>query len=224
MSTTDTTALDSEKTHEAEDQASESATPEAGAVENQQLKTSEGEKPEGDGKVEDKPKADTKSEPEGAPEAYELETPKGVDDIDKGVLSAFEAVAKELNLTNDGAQQILDGVLPVMQDQATEAQAEMRKEWRDQIHADEEIGGDAFKTAAAAGKRFVSEFGTDEFKELLDVTGLGDHPEMLRVFARAGRSISPDSILTGGQPSEKEEDLNDPAVQTRRMYPDSSKK
>ncbi len=71
MSTTDTTALDSEKTHEAEDQASEAVTPDKGAAETQQLETSEGDKPEGDGKTEDKPKAtDAMSEPEGAPEAY----------------------------------------------------------------------------------------------------------------------------------------------------------
>lgn len=48
------------------------------------------------------------AEPEGAPEAYELTPPEGWTEIDPDAMAAFEPVLRELNLTNESAQRLVD--------------------------------------------------------------------------------------------------------------------
>jgi hypothetical protein len=51
----------------------------------------------------------------------------------------------------------------------------------------------------AAAKMALDTFGTPELRTLLIETGLGDHPEMIRAFVRAGKAISEDTLAMGGK-------------------------
>lgn len=212
---TETTALGSDPTQKAEDPAKTPAPTSEVVAEPQQQPTEGAETQKAAEPVTDdvpKPK-----DAPGAPTEYELTPPEG-QTLDEGVLDAFKTAARELNLPNDGAQSILDNVLPKMKEAAEEKLAGLRAEWKELVKQDEEIGGPAFETNVKIAKQAIDRFGSDEVKSLLNESGLGDHPAFVRTFFRIGKAISEDTILTGGPKAMVEEDLDDPAVQERRMY------
>ena len=43
-------------------------------------------------------------------------------------------------------------------------------------------------------------FATPEFRQLLEQTGMGNHPEVIRTFYRAGKAISEDGLVSGSAP------------------------
>ena len=211
---TDPTALGSETTQPAEDPATP-AEPAVGEAEPQQQPAEGGETPKA---ADPAPAAEPEAKkPEGAPTEYEIRPPEG-QTLDEGVLDAFKATARELNLTNDGAQSILDNVLPKIAEAQQEKLDGMRAEWKELAKNDEEFGGAGFETNVKIANQALDRFGSDEMKSLLIESGLGDHPAFVRAFYRIGKAISEDTILTGGPRAAAEEDLNDPDVQARRMY------
>ena len=46
-------------------------------------------------------------------------------------------------------------------------------------------------------QKALDTFASKEFREFLDSTGLGNHPEMVRAFAKVGKLMSEDSFVTG---------------------------
>lgn len=212
---TDTTTLGSDPTPKATDPASTPAPTSEVVAEPQQKPTEAVETPKAG-----EPAAVGEPEPvkaPGAPEAYEFTPPDG-HTFDDGVMDAFKETAKGLNLTNEGAQAILDSVLPKMAEATKDRLDAHRTEWREQAKNDDEFGGSGFETNVKIANQALSRFASEEMKSLLHESGLGDHPEFVRAFYRIGKAISEDTILTGGQPGIQEEDLNDPEVQARRMY------
>lgn len=146
-----------------------------------------------------------KAKPQGAPEKYEFQAPEGAT-FDDGVLGAFSDVAKELDLPQDKAQRVIDKVLPAMQARQVEQAGEFYAEiggppdtWAASSTADKEFGGDKLAESLAVAKKARDAFGTPELTTLLNKTGLGNHPEIVRVFYRAGLAISEDRLVTGGQ-------------------------
>lgn len=164
--------------------AADSTQPEAGQAE---------QPAEPAAKPEEKP-----AEPEGAPEAYEFVPPEG-HVLDDGVIGKFSEVAKELNLSQTNAQKVLDVMAPAIAERQQAALQTMTAEWADSARADKEFGGDKLDENLAIAKTALEKFATPEFRTLLNDTGLGNHPEVLRVFVRAGKAISPDTVVTGKQ-------------------------
>lgn len=133
---------------------------------------------------------------QGAPEAYEFKAPDG-QEFDVEVIKAYSEVAKELNLPQEAAQKVLDKMGPIMANQTGERLKAVRAEWADSAKADKEFGGKALPENLAVAKKALSTFGTPELRAFLEETGLGNHPEIIRAFYRAGRAISDDSHVGG---------------------------
>lgn len=162
------------------------------------------------------PKADTTdgtaesgndtAKPAGAPEKYEFKTPEGVN-FDAAVIEAFSATAKELNLSQEAAQKVLDNVGPIMAKRQAESLQAAHDEWVGSARADKEYGGDKFDANLAIAKKALTAFGTPELTSLLRDSGLGSHPEVIRFFYRAGKRISEDTVVTGsiGVPAGKKD-------------------
>lgn len=162
-------------------------------------------------KAADAPSTESESDkPQGAPESYEFKAPEGIT-LDAAVIGEFSTVAKELGLTQDAAQSIVEKLAPKIAErtaaQQAEAFANYRAELATQAKADKEFGGDKFDANLAVAKKALNAFGTPELHKLLNDSGLGDHPEIIRAFYRAGKSISEDSFVPGGtQPTKGEQD------------------
>lgn len=106
----------------------------------------------------------------------------------------FKSVAKELGLTQEQAQKLID--LDVKRANAqTEAVHRATAEWQAQSKADKEFGGDALEQNVGIAQKALNTFGTDALKTLLQQTGLANHPEVIRAFYRAGKAISEDRFV-----------------------------
>ena len=145
--------------------------------------------------------------PKGAPEKYEFKPVEGRE-LDSETMSTFAEVAKEAGLTQDAAQKILDHMAPQMA-QRQQAQIEaIRSEWVEASKTDSEFGGEKIAENLATAKKALDQFGTPELRALLNESGLGNHPEIIRLMYRAGKAISEDTYVgrssgPGGKPQPK---------------------
>ena len=138
---------------------------------------------------------------QGAPDNYEFNS-KVADapqELDSEVLTAFGDVAKELDLPQEDAQKVLDKVAPVIQERQAKMLEQVRADWASESQSDEEFGGEALNENLNVAKQALDAFGTDAFKSLLQETGFGNHPEIIRFMYRAGKAISEDSYVGNSQ-------------------------
>lgn len=170
---------------------------EGGQQQQAEGKDGQGQQQQAAAKTEGDKQQQKSKQPEGAPEKYEdFKAPEGLA-FDSNVISQFSEVAKELNLPQDKAQLLLDKMGPVLASRQVEQLQTARTEWVGQVKADKEYGGDALPENLAVAKKALDTFGTPELRTLLNESGLGDHPEVIRVFYRAGKAISEDGFVAG---------------------------
>lgn len=132
-----------------------------------------------------------------APEKYEFKAPDGAQ-LNPDVIGKFEGVARELGLSQEAAQKVVDAMAPQLA-AAHAAQFESIKTgWADSARTDKEFGGDKLNENLAVAKKALDAFGTPELRTLLNDTGLGNHPEIIRAFFKAGQKISGSNFVPGG--------------------------
>ena len=139
----------------------------------------------------------SESEVASAPEEYgTFELPDNFD-MNEETLGEYHTFAKENNLTQEQAQRGVDMVAQMKQAEMTQW-VDQQKSWVDDAKSDAEFGGDKFEQNIAVAVKARDSFGTSEFNEMLDTSGLGNHPEMIRFLNRVGKAISEDSVVVGG--------------------------
>ena len=157
-------------------------------------------------------------------EAFNM--PEGME-VDQEALQAFAPVAQKYGLKQEGAQELV-----TLFGERVKAQAEAHAnawtkamgQWRADAEADPEIGGDKFKET----EKFVAlaleklgppdrKDGTNALQEILDITGVGNHVEIVRILRKAGKLVDNDTIDLGGIFGET------PKTPAETMYPDQGK-
>ena len=177
--------------------ASEQATLTAtGAEEGGQQQATEGQEAQGQAAEGTKTEGEQEKKPEGAPESYEFKAPEGVQ-FDDALIGAFSEVAKDLNLPQEQAQKVLDKMAPVMQARQLEQLQAARADWAESAKTDKEFGGEKLAENLGMAKKALDTFATPELRALLNESGLGNHPEVIRMFYRTGKAISEDRVVTG---------------------------
>ena len=164
---------------------------------------------------EDKPAEEAK--PDGPPEMYEFKAPEGKE-YDNAVLEPFAEAAREANLTQDAAQKILDRMAPALAARQQEQVAAVRTGWLESSRTDKEFGGEKLQENLSAAKRALDSYAAPEFRKLLDDTGLGNHPEVIRMLVRVGKSMNEDSFVSGGAAFKGTHDL------AAKLYPNTPSK
>jgi hypothetical protein len=152
-----------------------------------------------------------------APEKYEFKAPTGIA-LDADTMAAYSEVAKELGLPQDAAQKVIDKLAPKLAAQNAKALSQAIQssstEWAKATQADAEIGGEKFGENLAVAKRGLERFASPELRSLLGAyhpksnpkgTGLGNHPELVRLFFKVGKSISEDRVPPGSRAPNKGE-------------------
>lgn len=158
-------------------------------------------KDESDKETDEDAESDKSKESEGAPDKYEDFTlPEGYEpDVD--TLDSFKDFAKSKNLSQDEAQQLIDLQTKNLEDNFTKLQDEwknIQKEWREDSEKDKEFGGTAFNENLGLAKKALDEFGNKELAEALEVTGMGNHPELIRFLVNVGKKMAEDGVLRSG--------------------------
>ncbi len=162
---------------------------------------------------------------EGVPETYAFEPPEGVeiDDDTKGRIDAFAETAREMGLTQDQYQSLIEYDINRAQqlnDTAVESWDRQVEGWRESAKADKEIGGEKFAENLKVAESAIKQFGDPDLRALLkspspenpDGLAIGNHPAVLRFFNRVGKAISDPTLLQGDAAPQTEGTL-------QRMYP-----
>lgn len=80
-----------------------------------------------------------------------------------------------------------------------------RNDWKESFLKDPEIGGNRFQTTVDSALDFIRTHGgtaeqQTEFRNLMETSGLGNHPAMIRLLAKAGSAMSEGIPLTATKP------------------------
>lgn len=135
--------------------------------------------------------------PAAAEVAYEFKAPEGME-LDKDAVGAFTTIAKDLKLAPEAAQKVVD-IAVGMQQRAVEAHTAQVAKWADEVKADKELGGDKLPQTLATAQKAMA-LGPPELKQLLNDSGLGNHPAVVRFMHTVGKALSEDRFVpsTGG--------------------------
>lgn len=145
--------------------------------------------------------ANADGKPAGAPEKYDLKVPDGMT-IDEAALAEFDPIARELNLSNEQAQKLADIYSKRMAESSRQQQEQWKQtteKWVDDVKADKELGGQNLETSIKHAQAALNKFGTPELRSQMDATGMGNHPELVRVFARIGKAMAEDTFVQSGK-------------------------
>ena len=123
---------------------------------------------------------------------YKFDAPEGVE-FNQDDLAKFTEIAKEMKLPAEAAKRFVD-LAAAREVARTEAFAKQVHDWGESVKADKELGT---TENLATAKKTIDTFGTPELRDLLNATGMGNHPEVIRLALAVGRAISEDKIVAG---------------------------
>lgn len=131
------------------------------------------------------------------PEKYELKLADG-SPLDPAVVAQTAELAKAKGLTQEQAAAVLAHGESLVSKHLEAVNATWQKQvnetWIAQVQADPEIGGQQFAASTESARQALAKFGSPALREALEQTGLGNHPELIRVFSKIGRAMAEDSI------------------------------
>ncbi len=121
---------------------------------------------------------------------------------------------KKLDLDQGSAQELVglwEQHTRELDKRANDAHATMVADWKSKGQSDPEFGGARYQQTTSEAQALVARYGDPELTQFLETTGIGNHPGLLRMFARIGKHFSEANIIsptgdggTGGkQPLEK---------------------
>lgn len=117
------------------------------------------------------------------PAPVELKVPEGVD-LGKDVLEALKA---------GDPQKVVDAMAAERQ-QSDAEWAKQDQQWRSQVQSDPELGGANLDATALACRKAMAKYGSPELAKFLDDMGIGNHPVLVRAFARIGKALGEDTV------------------------------
>lgn len=197
------------------------------------------EKPAEPKPAEGEKKPDAKAKPEGQsaepapPPAYEaFKLPDGLT-ADADRLGQFTTLLGELETTGKVDHAAMQGFGQKLVDfhvaevqrtvndihKAQQLAFEKRKtEWKDEFNRDPVWGGNRAQTTVDSALKFIRTHGGTEseqaeFRKLMEWSGLGNHPVMIRFLSRAGQAMSEPRPLVATTPVQAQ-----PASRVERMY------
>ena len=152
-------------------------------------------------------------------EEYELEIPQE-DGVDITLYKdATKALAKELNLSKEAAQKIIQRDLAMKAEGEKRISAlveEQKTKWADQTRSDQEIGGQNLDRSLGDARAVLDRFGTPAFKREITESGYGNNVELIRILSRIGKVMREDGFVQAQQPARDSRKIAD------LMYPSMS--
>lgn len=159
-------------------------------------------------KTEGETKPETKTD-NGAPETYtDFKAPEGVT-LSKDMIAEAAPIFKELGLNQDQAQKLIDFAAKNQIGTAEAGKAAyetMREGWRNDVLKDTTLatGNDLKPEVRQAIGRAVDALGAElgpQFRQVLDMTGVGDHPVMVKAMYEMSKFITEGRPTSGKGPS-----------------------
>ena len=116
---------------------------------------------------------------------------------DEGFLDNYKQFSHEIGLSQDQAENIL-GLYNDIQEEDFNAHQQGIKDL--EVHSTIELQrewGKNFDGNMDYAKRAYSQFASPELSQVLDNTGLGNHPEVIKAFSKIGQLLGEESLAVG---------------------------
>lgn len=176
-----------------------SATPlppkEAGAEGAEGTVATEAAKPEGDAPASEAPPLTLAS--------YDLKVPEGLT-VDEGLMTKFKEASLEGKVDPATAQGYLDLYADALKAAASTSQSSAEAQsaqWRTETLALPEFTGATRDASLQSLGRFMDEYGSPDLKSVLDATGLGNNPHVVRAFLKAAQALDEGRPVAPGAPA-----------------------
>jgi len=149
---------------------------------------------------------------DGAPETYtDFNFPEGVQ-VDDALMSEATKVFKELGLSQESAQRVVDLQIGAIQSHQDSVIKTMDG-WEAELKADKDFGGDNFDENISVAKNGVDKLNIEGLSDFLERSGLGSNPFIVKAFWAIGKMMKEDSPGAGNPPNQEKS-------REERMYPD----
>ena len=150
-------------------------------------------------------------EGDGSPAELKLTAPEGMENF-QGEFDTYSSEASEWMQANPNAtaadalkwaaERQAEAVTTQTQDMS-EAFTRQIETWEGEAKADKDIGGDAFDANLATAKKAIDAFGSDGLKAVLNESGLGSHPEVIKFAVNAGKALADAPVIKTGDGAAK---------------------
>lgn len=150
---------------------------------------------------------------QSAPETYEAFRDVNGNEYTPESVQQFADAAKSVGLSQENAQRLFEAMVPTARAHMMNDLRSKAEQWALDCEKDPEIGGANFGANKAVAISGYREFATPELRTILNASGLGNHPEVVRHFFRLGKTLQQDSGVHGNASA------NPPK---RRRYPNSN--
>lgn len=209
----DQTPQDSPLAAQAADESSKTQTPPADTESKASLANDKSDETKTEKKADEKP---------AVPEKYEFKAPEGYE-YDPKKLAELEPVFKELGLSQEGAQKLMDVAgkeIATALSAPFEAYQTQRNEWRDSLIKDPAYGNGKDNLLPSVRQdigRVIDSLGelAPAFREAMDYTGVGDHPAFVKGIAALAKLVVEGKPASGNPPAGGQ---NRPSA-AQAMYP-----
>lgn len=151
----------------------------------------------------------TPPEPQAAPEpeplkAEDIQLPEGFE-ADPELINGFvETLNNNETTPAERASALLDLHNKVLQTAAEQMETtwqQTQKEWQDAARALPELGGDNLDRTLGDVAKVVDRYGGKDVREAFDLTGAGNHPAVIQMFAKIAKDLNESAPVSGEPPS-----------------------
>lgn len=120
---------------------------------------------------------------------YALAAPEGMAAYDQTLSDDMRSIFHDAKLTPAQAQFVHDKYVERFATEADMAMADENVQIQSWDRELKQEYGSAYEERIAAGRNAVREFGGEELATIMDETGLGNHPDVVRAFVRVGMQL-----------------------------------
>lgn len=140
---------------------------------------------------------------EAVPVDYDLKLPEN-SPLTKEDVIAVSKEAKDSGLTKEQAEARLKTENDIAVRTATRIQQKnddslkvAQTQWLEEVKNDPELGGDKFNETSVLASRAYKQLASPAMQKIVKDAGLGNHPEFVRMMAKAGRMMAEDTMHIG---------------------------
>lgn len=127
-------------------------------------------------------------------------------------LADIKSYAKQKGLSHEQAKEIMLRESSAIQKHEQLNQQRLEKDalhWAELSKKDPEIGGEKFDASVQLAKRALEKVASEKFVQFLEQSKLGNHPEVIRVFARFGELFQDDKVVNARTNNVKSKDYSE---------------
>ena len=151
--------------------------------------------------------------------------PDGTEVRNQEFLDAFKEIAYGQGILPAQAKKVVEFYDSYNQSQIENYQKKAEMDMAEELNNIKTEWGDAYDTKIASAKKAIETFGNENFTKFLNETQMGNHPEMIKMFALIGEGmnndeIKGDNIVPNGKytPEEAQRKINDTMADLEGPY------